>query len=60
MFTTLEGDVSYEERPISILDSRDQVLREKVIPLVKVQWQQHGLKKQLGSEKRRFGPNTWI
>lgn len=31
----IEEDVSYEERPVEILDSREQVLRGKTIPLVK-------------------------
>ena len=34
-------DLSYIERPIEILDCRDQVLRNKVIPLVRVLWQNH-------------------
>lgn len=39
----LESDVSYEERPLRVLDSRDQVLRGKTIPLVKVLWWHHGV-----------------
>ena len=38
----IKGDVSYEERPIQILDRRDQVLRGRTIPLVKVLWKHHG------------------
>ena len=34
-------DLSYAERPIEIVDRRDQVLRNKVIPLVRVLWQNH-------------------
>ena len=34
-------DLSYVERPIQILDRREQVLRNKVIPLVRVLWQNH-------------------
>ena len=33
---TINEDVMYEERPIRVLDSQDQVLREKTILLVKV------------------------
>ena len=33
---TINEDVMYEERPIRVLDSQDQVLRGKTIPLVKV------------------------
>ncbi|GFS37772.1 hypothetical protein Acr_00g0053850 [Actinidia rufa] len=36
-------DVTYEERPICVLDTRDQVLRGKTIPLVKVLWLHHGI-----------------
>ena len=35
-------DVSVEERPIRISDRREQVLRGKVIPLVKVHWTHRG------------------
>ncbi|XP_058181413.1 uncharacterized protein LOC131299855 [Rhododendron vialii] len=38
----LEADVSYEEEPMRILDSRDQVLRGKTIPLVRVLWSNQG------------------
>ena len=36
-------DVSYEERPVRVLDRRDQVLRGKTIPLVKGLWKHHGV-----------------
>ena len=35
-------DASYEERTLRIVDSREQVLRGRTIPLVRVQWQHHG------------------
>ena len=38
----LKEDLTYEERPIQIVDRKDQVLRNKVIPLVKVLWMNHG------------------
>ena len=38
----LKEDLTYEERPIQIVDQKDQVLRNKVIPLVKVLWMNHG------------------
>ncbi|KAK0580068.1 hypothetical protein LWI29_035912 [Acer saccharum] len=37
----LKEDMTYEEEPIEILDRRDQVLRTKTIPLVKVLWRNH-------------------
>jgi hypothetical protein len=38
----LKEDWSFVEKPIEILDHREQVLRNKSIPLVKVRWQHHG------------------
>ena len=35
----LETDLSYVEGPMRILDWKDKVLRNKIIPLVLVQWQ---------------------
>jgi len=34
-------DLSYEEEPVQILDRKEQVLRTKTIPLVKVLWRNH-------------------
>ena len=34
--------LTYEERPVRIVDRKDQVLRNKVIPFVKVLWMNHG------------------
>ena len=34
-------DLTYEEKPIRILDRQDKRLRNKVIPLVKVLWKNH-------------------
>ncbi|XP_028061894.1 uncharacterized protein LOC114265323 [Camellia sinensis] len=39
----VDENVSYEKKPIKILDSREQVLRAKTIPLVKVLWHNHGV-----------------
>ena len=41
----LKEDLNYEERPVQIVDRKDQVLRNKVIPLVKVLWMNHGKEK---------------
>ncbi|PRQ43373.1 putative nucleotidyltransferase, Ribonuclease H [Rosa chinensis] len=38
---TLTEDLTYEEEPVQILDCREQVLRSKVISLVKVLWRNH-------------------
>ena len=37
----LRDDLTYPESPERILDRRDQALRNKVIPLVKIQWRNH-------------------
>ncbi|MCP6423498.1 hypothetical protein NL463_29750, partial [Klebsiella pneumoniae] len=34
----LDQDLSYEERPVQLLDKKDKVLMNKTIPLVKVLW----------------------
>ena len=39
----INKDVTYEERPICVLDTRDQVIRGKIILLVKVLWLHHGV-----------------
>jgi hypothetical protein len=33
--------MSYEETPVEILDRKEQVLRSKVVPYVKVLWRNH-------------------
>ncbi|XP_028108395.1 uncharacterized protein LOC114307198 [Camellia sinensis] len=37
----VQEDLSYEEQFVQILDRRDQILRNKTIPLVKVLWRNH-------------------
>ena len=39
----VDEDASYEERPVRVLDRREQVLRGKTIPLVKVLWKHRGV-----------------
>lgn len=39
----LEEDLSYVEQPVEILDRKEQVLRNKTIPLVKVLWRSHAV-----------------
>ena len=38
----LKEDLSYVEEPVQILDKKEQVLRNKTIPLIKVLWRHHG------------------
>jgi hypothetical protein len=37
----LGGDLTYNERPVKILDIAEQVTRSKVIKMCKVQWSHH-------------------
>jgi len=37
----LQQDLTYEERPLRIIDRQERRLRSKVIPLVKVWWENH-------------------
>lgn len=37
----MSDDLSYEKQPIRNLDRKGQVLQNKVIPLVRVQWTHH-------------------
>ena len=40
---TVDNDGTFEEGPVRIMDSRDQVLRCKTVRLVKVLWQHQGV-----------------
>ena len=39
----VDVDGTFEKGPVRIMDSRDQVLRRKIVRLVKVLWQQRGV-----------------
>ena len=59
----INEDVTYEERPIHVLDTQDQVLREKTIPLVKILCLHHVMKKatwERESEVRAKYPDLLI
>ncbi|KAL0439270.1 UNVERIFIED_CONTAM: hypothetical protein Slati_2410000 [Sesamum latifolium] len=58
----LEEDLSYQERPICILDKKIQELRNRRIPLVKVLWQNHGVEEatwEREDELRRNHPGLF-
>ena len=44
---TVDIDGTFEEGPVSNMDSRDQVLRRKTVSLVKVLWQHRGLEEAM-------------
>ncbi|XP_016702303.1 uncharacterized protein [Gossypium hirsutum] len=48
----IHSDMSYGEEPVKILARKVKQLRNKNVPLVKVLWQKHGLKRPYGSPKR--------
>ena len=37
----MQPDLTYMEKPVKIIDKKEQVLRNKVIKLVRVLWQNH-------------------
>jgi hypothetical protein len=39
---SMQGDLTYTEHPIKILDTLTRVTRNKVIKMCKVQWSHHG------------------
>ena len=39
----LRTDLTYDEEPVQIMDYRQQVLRNKTIPLIKVLWRNHAV-----------------
>ena len=39
----VQDEVTYEEQLVRILDTKEKVLRNKIIRLVKVLWQHHGV-----------------
>ena len=40
---SVDPQLVYEEKPVMILDRKEKVLRNKTVPLVKVQWCNHGI-----------------
>ena len=43
----VDTDGTFEERPVCILDSRDQVLRHKTVRLVRVLWRHSGVQESM-------------
>ena len=59
----LREDLSYSEEPVQILDRKNQVLRTKVIPLVKVLWRSHSVEEatwETEESMRRDYPHLFI
>src|SRR5438445_13864237 len=52
---SIQDDIFIKDRPIQILDRREQILRNKVIPLVKVMWSHHGVEKATWERETLIG-----
>ena len=52
----VDTDETFEEGPVCIVDSRDQVLQCKTVRLVRVLWRHYGVESQRGSARTRCGP----
>ena len=48
----LDSDLTYEEKPVKILEFASRVTRSKVIKFCKVQWSHHTEDKPPGSERK--------
>ena len=48
---TIDTDGTFEEGPVRIMDSRDQVLRRKTVRLVKLIWQHRGVEEETWERK---------
>ena len=59
----LKKNLTYEETPVQIVDCKEEVLRSKVIPLVKVLWKNHEIKAatwELEAQMRRQYPQLFL
>ena len=53
----IKEELSYPEYPIRILDKKEQVLRRRVIPYVKVQWSNHTPEEAMWELEERMRQN---
>ena len=53
---TVDTDGIFEEGPVRIMDSWDQVFRRKTVRLVKVLWQHRGVEEETWERRTRCGP----
>ena len=55
-------DLTYEEKPVKILDREEKVLRNRTIPMVKVLWRNHSVEEatwEIESEMRKNYPGLF-
>ena len=50
----LKEDLSYEEEPVQVLDEKEQDLRTKMIPLIKVLWRNHDVQEATWETKEQM------
>ena len=58
----VQTDMTYEEKPVRILDREDKVLRNRTIPMVKVLWKNHAVEEatwEVESDMRRNYPELF-
>ena len=58
----VQTDLTYEEKPVRILDREDKVLRNRTIPMVKVLWKNHAVEEatwEVESDMRRNYPELF-
>ena len=53
----VDTDGTFEEGPVCILDSREQVLRRKTVRLVMALWRHYGVEESTWSTRTRCGPH---
>ena len=53
----LDEDVTFEEKPVRIMDRQEKVLRGKVIPLVRVLWRHQGIEESTWERKDAMRAN---
>ena len=51
LLVELKGDLSFVVQPVEILDYREKILRNKVVPMVKVLWRSDRVEKMTGETK---------
>ena len=54
----LDSDMTYEEKPVKILEYASRVTRNKVIKFCKVQWSHHTEDEATWSERKIYGRTT--
>ncbi|KAL6219503.1 hypothetical protein ACLB2K_007262 [Fragaria x ananassa] len=51
---SLQKDLSYEEESVQILDRKEQVLRNKIIPFLKVLWRSHQVEEAIWESEEQM------